>query len=76
MENDTTIEGRDCGGCTLCCHLLSVYQLHKRAGENCVHQGRDGCGTYNSRPDICQQFFCHWRSGVAGKSRSKKRGPQ
>ena len=29
---------RRCGGCTLCCKLLPMPELDKRAGKPCQHQ--------------------------------------
>jgi Fe-S-cluster containining protein len=55
---------RSCGPCSLCCTLLRVDELNKRAGHDCVHQrGEQGCGIYETRPQICRSYMCLWRQG-------------
>ncbi len=55
---------RSCGPCSLCCTLLRVDELDKRAGQDCVHQlGDRGCGIHPSRPSICRSYACLWRQG-------------
>jgi hypothetical protein len=50
---------RNCGGCTLCCKLMSVYELEKPPGEWCLHcRAGVGCSIYDSRPVQCRQFLC------------------
>ena len=58
---------RSCGPCSLCCTLLRVDELNKRAGHDCVHQrGEQGCGIYETRPQICRSYMCLWRQGGLG----------
>lgn len=65
---------RQCGGCTLCCKLLPVRELHKGAGERCQHQraGR-GCAIYRApnMPLSCALWSCRWlsRDDTGGLSR-------
>jgi len=55
---------RSCGTCSLCCTVLRVDELGKRAGEDCRHQcGEQGCGIYETRPPICRSYQCLWRQG-------------
>jgi hypothetical protein len=53
--------GRRCGDCQLCCRLVPVGELHKAAGERCVHQrvGK-GCAIYARRPFDCAAWSCRW----------------
>lgn len=55
---------RSCGTCSLCCTVLRVDELGKRAGDDCTHQcGDKGCGIYETRPQICRNYQCLWRQG-------------
>ncbi|MFP6656312.1 MAG: hypothetical protein VCB25_11850 [Myxococcota bacterium] len=59
---------RSCGTCSLCCSVLRVDELHKRAGDDCVHQldadqNPVGCAIYQTRPGICRAYQCLWRQG-------------
>ena len=48
----------------MCCSVLRVDELDKRAGEDCRHQcGEAGCGIYEKRPQICRAYQCLWRQG-------------
>jgi Fe-S-cluster containining protein len=67
-ERELRAAARSCGTCSLCCTVLRVDELEKRAGEDCVHQcGGDthetGCGIYEIRPEICRAYQCLWRQG-------------
>ena len=66
------VPGRACGGCTLCCKLLSVEELETPPLAWCPHCAvKTGCTIYEDRPTECRQFFCeylldatlgeHWR---------------
>lgn len=57
----TTVSGRSCGTCTLCCKVYTVPAIDKAAGRWCQHctPGR-GCGIYETRPEQCRDFFCLW----------------
>jgi hypothetical protein len=56
---------RECGGCTLCCTLLPVLQLSKRANVDCVHQTASGCSVFGQpeRPRPCRMWKCRWLRG-------------
>ena len=52
---------KTCGGCTLCCKLVSVEELQKPATRCCDHQiPGTGCGIYGERPLSCQLYQCTW----------------
>src|SRR5882672_6844782 len=54
---------RQCGDCQLCCRLLPVPPLQKKAGERCQHQkfGK-GCAVYHkpAMPSECAIWNCRW----------------
>jgi hypothetical protein len=54
---------RECGGCTLCCKLLPVPPLDKKAGERCrfVRTGK-GCSVHHTpkQPRECGLWHCRW----------------
>ena len=54
---------RQCGDCQLCCKLLPVPPLEKKAGERCRHQkfGK-GCMVYHKpgMPRDCALWNCRW----------------
>ena len=54
---------RVCGPCTVCCTELKIEtpQLRKAADTPCKHLCGTGCGIYETRPSVCQQFLCGWR---------------
>jgi len=57
---------RECGNCTLCCTLLGVHALQKKANEDCIHCDVGiGCKIYNTRPKECSDFDCLWLAGHA-----------
>jgi len=53
---------RKCGGCTLCCKLLPVAEINKKAGVRCRHQAYGkGCRVYhNGLPASCRLWSCAW----------------
>jgi hypothetical protein len=54
---------RRCGGCSLCCKLLPVRELRKKANERCQHQRfKKGCALYGrpTMPPSCQVWNCRW----------------
>jgi hypothetical protein len=54
---------RQCGNCTLCCKLLPVPPLAKKAGERCRHQNFKGCRVYRKpglMPLECALWSCRW----------------
>jgi hypothetical protein len=54
---------RHCSDCQLCCRLLPVPPLGKKAGERCQHQkfGK-GCAVYLKQrmPMACRLWNCRW----------------
>ncbi len=58
---------RDCGDCNVCCTIMPVPQLQKPAGVECKDWDKDrvggGCKVYATRPQVCRQWACVWRSG-------------
>lgn len=59
------VPGRSCGTCTLCCKVFDVPELSKPKDQWCSHATKArGCGTYASRPAVCQEFMCLWLQGV------------
>lgn len=60
---------RECGDCQLCCKLLPVVPLGKKAGERCKHQkfGK-GCKVYHRAgfPMECGIWNCRWLVDQAG----------
>jgi hypothetical protein len=58
---------RQCGGCTLCCKLIPVEELHKAGGQRCTHQRTGkGCAIYARRPVSCREWNCLWLIGTHG----------
>lgn len=63
-ERELRAAARSCGTCSLCCTVLRVDELAKRAGEDCRHQcSEKGCRIYETRPAICRSYQCLWRQG-------------
>ena len=60
---EVLVPGRACSACTLCCTVLSIDtpRLQKVPGVTCDHCA-GGCAIHTTRPDICRQFFCAWRT--------------
>jgi len=55
--------GRVCGGCQLCCKLLPIPVIDKRANQRCQHQRHGkGCAIYADRPFACRTWSCRWLS--------------
>jgi hypothetical protein len=54
---------RQCGDCQLCCRLLPVPPLGKKAGQRCQYQkfGK-GCAVYHTAkmPPGCRLWNCRW----------------
>ena len=54
---------RQCGDCQLCCKLLPVVSLSKKAGQRCQHQKHHkGCAVYHrlGMPPECAIWNCRW----------------
>lgn len=56
------MEGRDCGGCVVCCVVPTIDdpEIQKASNTPCRHSG-DGCAIYARRPRPCRVFHCAWR---------------
>jgi hypothetical protein len=56
---------RTCGSCTLCCKLVPVEELAKKAGTRCQHvRAHKGCSIYAHRPLSCREWSCMWLVGT------------
>jgi len=63
---------RKCGDCQLCCKLLPVAEIDKRAGHRCRHQAHaKGCRVYGAgtMPASCRLWSCAWLTGADTGSR-------
>jgi hypothetical protein len=71
-QREDIVRDRGCGGCTMCCKLLSVEELETPPLSWCPHCATtSGCTIYADRPTECRQFYCeylldaalgeHWR---------------
>lgn len=59
------VEGRMCGDCTVCCVVPPIDSpaFKKPSGILCRHCAEtEGCRIHASRPEVCRDFFCGWRS--------------
>ena len=66
-----------CGQCSVCCKILAVKELDKKALEPCIYAKKASlpCQIYPSRPSSCQQFNCYWLYGeLPNKARPDKSG--
>jgi hypothetical protein len=59
----TLLAKRACDACTVCCTELKIEtpEFRKAASTACKHLCGTGCGIYETRPAVCQQFLCGWR---------------
>lgn len=53
---------RPCGSCTLCCTVMPVSEIGKKAHERCKHLGSAAkrCKVYATRPRSCEVWWCMW----------------
>ncbi|HKY19106.1 MAG TPA: hypothetical protein VJL82_09245 [Rhizomicrobium sp.] len=60
----TLIPGRECGECTVCCVTPAINkpEIQKQSGARCRHCTAKGCAIYETRPDVCRQYYCAWRT--------------
>ena len=52
-----------CGGCHMCCKLMTIIELDKPHGQWCSHcdpKQATGCSIYSARPEACIGFECMW----------------
>ncbi len=59
------VPNRSCGSCTACCKELAITDpaLEKMPGVMCGNctEGQ-GCSIYETRPSVCRDYHCLWRS--------------
>jgi hypothetical protein len=64
LQDDTSPQARHCGECQLCCRLLPVREIDKKAGEKCQHQKFGvGCKVYARLAQVspsCVLWSCRW----------------
>lgn len=69
----TIVQKRPCGDCNMCCTapaieesvLLNDEALEPKAAcVECQHSTKSGCGIYNNRPEVCQDYYCLWSLGI------------
>ncbi len=67
----TTIPGRSCGECLLCCKLAKIVGLDKPDGVWCRHcaPGRGGCTIYETRPPVCRNLELQLDFGAGTRPR-------
>ena len=54
---------RKCGECSLCCKLLPLGEMGKKANMRCPHQRHQAggcCKIYPDRPPPCKSWSCLW----------------
>ncbi|MBI1360899.1 MAG: hypothetical protein GC155_11530 [Alphaproteobacteria bacterium] len=59
------VPGRSCDGCVVCCVVPPVKspEFSKTSGVACQHcDTAAGCAIYATRPNVCREFLCGWRS--------------
>lgn len=58
------VAGRECGTCTSCCVdlLINSKELVKLPGVVCPNCENNGCKIYATRPSLCRDFYCGWRT--------------
>ena len=60
------VAGRSCDGCTMCCKLFEIPAIPKAENVWCPNCAIGaGCAIYDSRPQACRDFFCHYRLDAA-----------
>ena len=61
LYNPNRVGKRKCGSCVSCCAVPSLAVLpYKDFGERCSKVCRKGCSIYDTRPDGCRSYECHW----------------
>jgi hypothetical protein len=57
------VPGRECGSCNICCIVPAIDkpEIQKASGSVCRNCTEAGCGIYESRPDVCRDYYCGWR---------------
>lgn len=61
LYNPKMAKKRKCGSCTACCRVPSLAVLpHKQFGQTCDKVCKKGCSIYETRPEGCAHYMCHW----------------
>lgn len=58
------VQGRECGECSACCVTLRIDEptIKKPQDVPCSKlTSCGGCSIYESRPDVCRNWYCAWR---------------
>jgi hypothetical protein len=60
LPSRSEIPGRQCGDCAMCCHLGEIpgFKPYNQWCQYCSSQR--GCDIYETRPQACRTFFCHY----------------
>jgi Fe-S-cluster containining protein len=53
----------NCGGCTACCNVLLIQDIHKPVNTACPNCTKDGCSIYSNKPQTCNEFECAYLHG-------------
>jgi Fe-S-cluster containining protein len=63
----------ECGDCQACCYTHGVHdeEFDKRHFKPCIHQCPSGCAIYESRPSVCRDYHCWWKTGKFGKHKNR-----
>lgn len=57
----TTVAGRSCDSCHLCCKVFPIREVGKVGFAHCDNlEPGVGCRIYETRPQTCREFFCLW----------------
>lgn len=59
---------RQCGDCQLCCRVMSISEIGKKAGERCPNQKFGvGCKVHGTQaqPPSCRMWSCLWLANPA-----------
>ncbi len=51
---------RECDGCTVCCTVKSIDELHKPTFTRCPNDCGGACAIYGKHPASCQAYSCLW----------------
>ena len=61
IELPSLVSSRSCDGCTMCCKIMAVVELAKPRLQWCPHCDiGKGCKIYETRPEPCRLFYCHY----------------
>lgn len=55
-------EQNSCGECNLCCKLPEISEMQKPSLKTCQYLINEKCSVYNTRPKVCQNFYCGYRN--------------